>query len=304
MSVHSSKYRNQTDNADDAYKLATKGLVIKTLIALGVIMCVVIIAGIYFVSQVYSKKTATKPTAEPAVLEDTTQKAAETQTPVPSSTATPTPSPSSSSSPSVSPSTSPTPTPKPSTTPTPTPAQTPSPTPAATQGGQTIGGQKGLDGYQSNNGTGASGSEIKIGKSNTAITRGFISFDITSLKGKNINTATVRIFQNSILGNPYQAGGDIKLDHVNFGDTFDNADYSVSSLAASFVTISTNANKEWKEATVTERIKDDLANNRKHSQFRLHFATENMGNLQGEYALFESAENSLQTGNTPQLVIK
>ena len=62
---------------------------------------------------------------------------------------------------------------------------------------------------------------------------------------------------------------------------------------------------EWKEADVTDALKDDISNARSRSQFRIHFQTENTGgDAEGDFAYFEATENTRKTGNSPQLVVK
>ena len=74
---------------------------------------------------------------------------------------------------------------------------------------------------------------------------------------------------------------------------------------ANFTTLTNNAVVEWKDADVTEQVKDDLKDNRTRSQFRVHFTTENTGgDLTGDFTYLESQDDSEGTGKTPQLVIK
>lgn len=270
---------------------------------MAIIILLIAMVAIYFIAKTfYGKKKAN--TAVPSDTPGASLPPSDTPSPLTSPTTSISPSTIPSSTPTTKPSASPSPT----LTPLQSPSLTPSATPVATpntQQGQTLSGQASLDGYQSNNGTGNGGGEIKIGRNTTAVTRGFLSFDISSLKGKTITSATLRLYQVSQTGTPYTTGGDLKIDHVAYGDTFDSADYSVSSLSSSFATLSNNTTKEWKEVSITEKVKDDLANNRSHTQYRLHLSTETMGGTpSGDYALFESTENTLKTGNTPQILIK
>jgi len=113
------------------------------------------------------------------------------------------------------------------------------------------------------------------------------------------------LYQAKIIGNPYGVGIRVMVDHLDYGDSLENADYSASSISGSFATLSSNANLEWKEVDVTDAVRNDRENNRERSQFRIHFAVENQGGtVTGDFAYFESANNSEGTGNTPQLVIR
>jgi len=85
----------------------------------------------------------------------------------------------------------------------------------------------------------------------------------------------------------------------------DVKDYALAALSSSFATLSNSSQIGWKEVDVTEQVRDDFSNARSFSQFRLHFEKEVTGtNLDGDYVFFESSENTLETGNTPQLLVK
>ena len=193
---------------------------------------------------------------------------------------------------------SPSPTKKPSTTPTPTA------TPAIKQ--KTLSSSSALDGFQSSNGGGNKTIEVRAGRNINLVTRGFVSFDLSEIpSGVTIKEATLRLYQAKIIGNPYGAGGSLKVDHLNYGDSFENSDYGLAALSSSFITLTSNNAIEWKDAIVTDQIKDDLANARSRSQFRIHFQIENTGgDVTGDFAYFEASENNMATGNTPQLVVK
>lgn len=201
-----------------------------------------------------------------------------------------------------------TPSPTPTLTPTPTPTKTPTPTPTSTPVTQTktLASTAALDGFQASNGGGNTGIEIRAGRNVNLITRGFVSFDLASIPaGAVIEKATLRLYQTSVTGAPYSVGGSLKVDHLDYGSTFENADYAATSISSSFATLTSNAVIEWKDADVTDQVRADLGANRLRSQFRIHFAIETIGGtVAGDFANFESADNSAATGNTPQLAIK
>lgn len=163
-----------------------------------------------------------------------------------------------------------------------------------------------LDGFRSSNNGGNNEVDIRTGRNLNLVSRGFASFDLNDLpKNATIQEANLRLYQAKIVGSAYDEGGKLKVDHLTYGDTLDSEDYAMAALTSSFVTLSTNAKVEWKEADVTARLKDDIANARSMSQFRIHFETENTGgDTAGDFAYFESADNSEGTGNIPQLVVK
>jgi len=213
--------------------------------------------------------------------------------------------------PSLFPTSTPTPTEEPvatitgTITPTKKPTATPTPTPTTTT--KIISSNASLDGFRSSNGGGNATLEIRAGRNINLVTRGFVSFDLSEIpSGATIKEATLRLYQKKIVGNPHGVGGSLKIDHLVYGDGLDDTDYSAPALSSSFATLTSNATVEWKDVNVTDRVKDDVANARSRSQFRIHFSIENTGgDVMGDFTYFEAAENSPEpTGNTPQLVVK
>lgn len=198
---------------------------------------------------------------------------------------------------------SPTPPPTPTRRPTPTPTPTPTPVPIEEQ---TLNSTSALDGFRSSNGAGNATVDVRSGRNVNLITRGFVSFDLASLpSGITVEKATLRIYQTSIIGNPYGVGGNLLVDHLDYGDSLGDDDYNRSSLSSNIGTLSSNATVEWKELEITDRLRNDLTSGRSRSQYRLHFTTETIGgDVTGDFAKFESGENSQGTGNLPKLVVR
>ncbi len=120
-----------------------------------------------------------------------------------------------------------------------------------------------------------------------------------------IEKATLRLYQTSVVGDPYGVGGSLKVDQLDYGSTLENADYSAPSISSNFATLTSNAAVEWKDVDVTDQVKNDLSSGRTRSQYRIHFAIESIGGtVTGDFAYFESGDNSVGTGNIPQLVVK
>ncbi len=137
------------------------------------------------------------------------------------------------------------------------------------------------------------------------VTRGFVSFNLADIpEGVTITKATLRLYQTKTVGNPYGVGGNLKVDHLTYGNSLEDADYAAAALLSSFATLTNNDSVEWKDVDVTEALKNDVSENRSRSQFRIHFEIENTGgDVTGDFAYFEAADDSEGTGNTPQLVV-
>jgi hypothetical protein len=197
-------------------------------------------------------------------------------------------------------------TPTPTPSPTLTSTSTPTPTPTPVIKTKTITSTVSLDGFRSSNGGGNDSVDVRAGRNIFLVTRGFVSFDLSGIPaGSTITEATLRLYQYDTNGSPYGVGGSLKVDHLNYGDALDNTDYGMAALLSSFTTLTSNTVIEWKDADVTDQVKDDVANGRSRSQYRIHFTTENKGgDVTGDFAYFESAENTGGTGKKPQLVVK
>lgn len=189
---------------------------------------------------------------------------------------------------------------------TPTISKKVTPTPTSVPKSAVITSQADMDGYMASNDTGSESVEIKIGRNKYLTTRGFVAFDTAKIpKNAKIVEAKLRIYQVRTTGDPYTKLGSLKTDHLNYGDVLDKSDYSIPAILNGFAVISKDKNGQWKEIDVTPQLLDDLSALRMYSQFRFHFETEDKGDtVEGDFAYFESADNTEGTGNVPQLVVK
>lgn len=204
---------------------------------------------------------------------------------------------------------SPTPTmePSPSLSPSPqTGIQEPTPTPTPVSETKVITSTPTLDGFESSNGSGNTTVDIRVGRNTFAVSRGFVSFDLTSIPNTAaIESAALRIFQTHISGDPQTSGVSIKIDHMDYGPVLDGNDYPLAPLQTNLATLTSNNEVEWKEVLVTEAVQNDIKTSRVRSQYRLRFAQETIGGTTGgDFSHFESGENFVGTGNIPQLIIK
>ena len=84
-------------------------------------------------------------------------------------------------------------------------------------------------------------STLRVGESTTVSWheyRSFVSFDVSSLLGAEILSATLFLYQTDVVGSPYSTGGPIITDLVDYGDSLNLDDWCVSAIASSIGTIS------------------------------------------------------------------
>lgn len=202
----------------------------------------------------------------------------------------------------------------PSTTPTPLVTQTGSPSPTL-KGSPTpstfsktllLKSKSDLEGFTGSASPPSITEDIQFGKKSGTIVRGFVAFDLTAVpQGTKVGKAMLRLYQVEVKGYPFSDLGAMKIDHLNYGDSLDTSDYALAALSSSFATLPQSGASSWKEIDVTGKLKDDIANARSFSQYRLHFSVEKAGNGSQDDATihFESSRNTHKTGNSPQLVV-
>ena len=254
----------------------------KIIIALGVLSLILtLIGGVFFLGRM-SRFSETDELITPSPHPSPTPFQEPSETPLPAQSGTPTPTKKSN--------------------PTPLPSVTPAPAIKT----KILSSSASLDGFRSSNGEGHSGLEIRSGRNMYLVSRGFVSFNLSNIpSGANIQKAILRLYQAKIIGNPYSVGGSLKVDHLTYGDSLEDGDYAISTLTSSFATLATNSAVECKDVDVTDTVRDDIANARSKSQFRIHFQTENTGrDATGDFTYFEANENSQSSGNIPQLVVE
>ena len=175
----------------------------------------------------------------------------------------------------------------------------------------TLNSTSSLDGFRSNNGGGNYTSDIRAGNGSMVgspsfelVSRGFVSFDIpSSLNGKTIEKVTLRMYQRSVSGTPYAGSNSLVVDHIDYSNSLEGADYDKSPIASNIRTLTSNAAVEWKDLDITSRFNNDLTNSRSRSQYRIKFSTETDGDGSEDFVYFDSANSGYNT-NTPQLVVK
>lgn len=168
-----------------------------------------------------------------------------------------------------------------------------------------------VDGYVYSTGTVEQGASINAGDYETvrpdASLRGFVGFDISSIQGRTIVSATLRVYE-TVTGDAdevYLKLGNLVVDHVNFGSNLDSSDHSGGTLTSNIGTISTSGTSEWKTLDVTTYVQADVdaAPTRTSSQYRLRFTTDINDDGINDVIRIEDADNTRGTGNIPELVV-
>ena len=121
--------------------------------------------------------------------------------------------------------------------------------------------------------------------------------------GKTIEKVTLRMYQRSVSGTPYAGSNSLVVDHIDYSNSLEGADYDKSPIASNIGTLTSNAAVEWKDLDITSRFNNDLTNSRSRSQYRIKFSTETDGDGSEDFVYFDSANSGYNT-NTPQLVVK
>ena len=135
-----------------------------------------------------------------------------------------------------------------------------------------------------------------------AESRAFFVFDRAPLPaGAVVQSATLRVYQEDVTGDPYTSMGNLVVDHVDVGSALDQDDFDEPALTLDLGSIAGNAALEVKSLDVTESVAADILAGRQHTGFRLRFSTGADGS--DAMAILTTAEDPNDTGSPPVLVI-
>ncbi len=163
-----------------------------------------------------------------------------------------------------------------------------------------------LDGYV----TGGQGAfpegEIRTGNEGEAVHRGFLSFDLQGVPvGATVESAQLRFYQVNVIGKPYQKLGSLWLTLVDYGSSLDASDFDTLGLGAMSLPRE-NRPGSWydvSDATLRGWVEQARSAGRASFQLRLQFEVETDGDGEPDYCQVEAGDNSLGTGNVPELTI-
>jgi hypothetical protein len=115
----------------------------------------------------------------------------------------------------------------------------------------------------------------------------------------------LRFFQVRIKGDPYAKLGNLLLKHVDYGPSLDASDFDGAELGSASLP-SVTVPGAWytvSDAALSSWLVLDRNAGRAWFQFRLQFTTEKDGDALADYIQLESGNDSLGTGNVPELIV-
>lgn len=169
-----------------------------------------------------------------------------------------------------------------------------------------------LDGYRLSDGTGSNSTDILVGNGDIEIptgelvARGFLSFDLSDVPvGATIESAELRFYQKEIEGDPYEKLGNLVLEHVYYGASFDDGAYDTPALATAVLDMETSA-PAWyilSDPTLMNWIQSSLVTGLARQQFRLQFSQETDGDGQEDWIAIQSGGGILGSRQASQMII-
>lgn len=162
-----------------------------------------------------------------------------------------------------------------------------------------------LDGFITNTGTIDYIQDIKAGTDKENKTRGFVSFDLSTIpQGANVTKATLRLYQAKTIGDLFTNGNALVVDNLDYGGTLDANDYSIPANHSAFATMTGSKDLGWKEVDITEIFMENYEMGLVRSQYRLRFTNETKPSSElDKHVTFESADNYLGTNYTPEIIL-
>ena len=129
--------------------------------------------------------------------------------------------------------------------------------------------------------------------------RGFCGFPLSSLGGKNVVGATLRLAVDAAVNeDDFAANGPLAVDHVVLGSVLTGDDFFALGSPDDIGTITSPEILGYKEVDVGESVADDVAQGRESAAFRLRWTNEFEGN--GIVSFGAPGESDTE----PQLVVR
>lgn len=179
-----------------------------------------------------------------------------------------------------------------------------------------VGSTANLDGYARSDSFASANGSLATGDKESDFSlisvgwRQLYSFDIASIPASTtIASATLRLYQCDVVGTPYASLGNVIVDHVTYGSTFDPSGSAYDgAVALNIGTLSATTSLGYRSLNVTSRLQNDLVASRVNSQYRLGFSIQDANsNGNDDFVQFTDAEDSLCAGTAtnqpPQLAV-
>lgn len=137
------------------------------------------------------------------------------------------------------------------------------------------------------------------------MSRQLYAFHIGGLEASRIVRATLRLYQDVVVGNPYGSWGDVVVDHVDYIDDPGLPTYNDQELIRRFGVLSVSPNLGARTLDVTGLVVRNLGEGSLYSQFRIRFWHDLPGfhDDVNDYAQFAYAENP-NSDKVPLLIVE
>jgi hypothetical protein len=98
--------------------------------------------------------------------------------------------------------------------------------------------------------------------------RGFCAFALPDVR---VEHASLRLYQGSISGTPYDNGDVVVVDEMAYGPELDTGDYDLAALDEEIGVLSTDATVGLRTLDVTAAVQNAIASGRPNAEFRIRF---------------------------------
>lgn len=133
----------------------------------------------------------------------------------------------------------------------------------------------------------------------------YYSFNLSSLpQGARIKSATMSLYSRDAQGDPAGAMVLVRVDHVNYGNTFPTTLNAGITLDANTAQIGELETIGRKDVDVTTQLQADLDAGRSTSQYRLRGAVASNFDSVPDVIVLTDAEDTQGTGELPMLIIE
>ncbi len=135
--------------------------------------------------------------------------------------------------------------------------------------------------------------------------RMFYCFPLDEIpEGVTVTSVTLRVFQLSTLGTPYEDLGPLLVDHVDPGEHLDAADFSGGTITSNLGELARGFGRNYANLGVADAVSRDRAAGRSRSWFRLRFPVDSNRDRGSDVVLLDDGEGSRGTQQVPMLEVR